>query len=103
MQVCRVTRRVMYLGAVEQRRRASGVGNTEGVPWEGVQDSPGIVEEFECLVTGVENCCGDLQVLQSVDIDVGGRGLDGQAGGSKDGDRRGDEDDEGSTEGAGHR
>ena len=97
-----VTRRVPYLGAVEQRTRPNGVGNTKGVLREGVQDSPGIVEESECFITGVENCRGDLQILQPIDIDVGGRGLDGQAGVSKDGDRRGNED-EGSTEGGAHR
>ena len=68
--VPRVTRRVVHLGAVERRARAGGVGDGEGVCGEGVQDSTGIVEELEGLVTGVSDCRRDLQVLQSIDVDV---------------------------------
>ena len=41
--VLRVTRRVIYLGAVERGARASGVGNDECVLGEGVQNSTRIV------------------------------------------------------------
>jgi hypothetical protein len=97
-RVYQVTERATYPGAIEQRTRADGIGDVEAVLGEGVQNSAGIVEEFEGLVTGVGYSRGDLQVLQSVNLDIGGRCPDGQAGGSRSGDRRGDEDDEGSTE-----
>jgi hypothetical protein len=96
--VRQVTKRLIYLGAIERRMRASGIGDAETVLGEDVQNSTGIVEEFEGLVTCVGNCRGDLQVIQSGNLDAGGRRLDGQAGGSRDGDRRGDEGDEGSAE-----
>lgn len=105
--VCQVTRGAVHLGAIERRVKASGIGNGEGVLREGAQDSSGVVEEFDGLTAGVDDGCGDPQVLQPVDIDVGGRGLDGQAGdgrdgrGSRDCDRRGDEGDEESTKGRG--
>ena len=38
----------------------------------------GIVEEFEGLVTGVDDGRDDPQVLQSIDIGLEGRDLDGQ-------------------------
>ena len=63
-----------------------------------VQDSTGVVEEFKCLVAGVGNGRGDLQLLQTIDIDIWDGGLDGQARGSKGSDRRGDEGDEGSMD-----
>ena len=85
---------MVYLGADERRARTNGISNAEGVLREGVQDSTGIVEEFEGLVAGVDDGRGDPQVFQPVDIGVGGRGPDGQAGGGRDGNRRGDEDDE---------
>jgi len=103
--VCQATRGVIHLGTVEQRARASGIGDGEGVVWEGTQDPTGIVEEFDGPVTSVGDSCGDPQVLQPVDMEVGGRGLDGQARGSGDGgggrycDHRGDESDEKSAEG----
>jgi len=93
----RVTRRVIYLGAVERRARASEVGNVEGVLREGVQDPTRIVEELESPFTGVGDGCGDLQILQSTDVDVGCRGLENQARGSGDSGRRGDGGDEGSA------
>lgn len=96
-----MTRRATYLGTVERRARASGVGDAEAVLGEGVQDSAGVIEEFKGLVTAVGDGRGDLQVLQSIDLKVGGRGLDGQAGGSRDDDRGGDEGDERSAEGRG--
>ena len=39
----------------------------------------GIVEEFEGLVTGVDDGRDDPQVLRSIDIGLEGRDLDGQA------------------------
>ena len=93
-QVRQVTKRVIYLGTIELRARASGISDAEGVLGEGVQDSTGIVEKFEGLVTGVEDGRGDHQVLQSVDMGGGSRGPDGQAWSSRDGHRRGDESDE---------
>lgn len=99
--VSRVNRRVIYLGAIERRARASGTGDVEGALGEGAQDSTGIIEEFQGLGTGVGDGCGDHQVLQSIDLDAGGRGLDGQVGGSRDDEDRGDKGDEESTEGIG--
>jgi len=75
------------------------MGDGERVLRKGVQDPTRIVEEFEGLVTGVDDCRGDLQVLQSVDIGVGSRDLQGQAGGGRDGDCRSDKGDEGNTKG----
>jgi len=92
---------VSHLCTDEGRTRAKGIGDGEGILGEGVQDSTGIVEKFEGLVTGIGDGRGDLQVLQSVNVDVGGRGLEGQARGSRDGDRRGDQGDEGSMKGRG--
>ena len=100
-QVCQVSRGRFYLCAGERWARTGGIGDGEGVLGEGAQNSTGVVEKFEGLVTGVGDGRGDLQVLQSIDIDVGGGGLEGQAGGSRDGDRRGDEGDERSTKGRG--
>ena len=100
-QVYRITRRFIHLCAGEQWARARGIGDGERILREGVQDSTGIVEKFEGLVTGVGDGRGDLQVLQPIDIDVRGRGLEGQARDSGDGNRRGDEDDERSTKGGG--
>jgi len=62
---------MIYHGTIEQWARAGGIGDDEGVLGEGVQDSTGVVEEFEGLVTGVNNGRCDLQVLQSIDIDAG--------------------------------
>jgi len=92
---------VIHLCAGERWARTGGICDGEGVLGEGAQDSTGIVEEFEGLVTGVGDGRGDLQVLQSIDINVGSGGLEGQAGGGGDGNRRGDEGDERSTEGRG--
>jgi len=95
--VHRVTRPVIYLGTVERRSRARGVGNVEGVLGEGVQDPTRVVEEFESHVTDVGDGSCDLQVLQSIDVDVGCRGLESQARGSGNRGRGGDEGDEGSA------
>jgi len=69
--VCQATL-MIYLGVIEQWARASGISDDEGVLGEGAQDSKGVIEEFEGLVTGVDNGRCDLQVLQAIDIDVGG-------------------------------
>jgi len=70
--VCQATR-MIYHGAVKPwAAGASGVGDDEGVFGKGVQDSTGVVEEFEGLVASIDDGRCDLQVLQSVDIDVGG-------------------------------
>ena len=92
---------MIYPSTGERRARTSGIGDAEGILGEGVQDPTGIVEEFQGLVTGVGDGRGDLQVLQPVDIGAEGRGPDGQAGGGRDSDRRGDEGDEGRAEGRG--
>jgi hypothetical protein len=94
----RVIGSATYLGTAEQGARASGIGDVKAVLGEGAQNATGIVEEFEGLVTGVGNRRDDLQVPQSIDDGVGGRCLDGQAGGSRSGNCRGDEGDEGSAE-----
>jgi len=52
----------IYLGTIERGARASGISDAETVLGEGVQDSTGLVEKFEGLVTGVGNSRGDLQV-----------------------------------------
>jgi len=67
---------VIYLGTVERRAGASGIGDAEGVLGEGVQDPTRVFEELEGLVTGVGDGRGDLQVPQSIDLAAGGRGLD---------------------------
>lgn len=80
--IYRVTKHAIYLGAVESRARSSGISDAESVLGEGVQDPAGIVEEFEGLISGVGDSRGNLQVLQSIDDETGGRSLHGQAGGS---------------------
>lgn len=62
----------IYLGTGERGARASGIGDTEAILGEGAQDSTRIVEEFEGLVTSVGDGRGDLQVLQTIDLGVGG-------------------------------
>ena len=91
--------RVIYLGTGEQGVRASGIGDTEGVPREGAQDAMGIVEKFEGLIAGVGDGRGDLQVFYTINIGVGDRCFNGEAGGRRNDDGRGDEGDEGSTDG----
>ena len=97
--VCWVTRQKIHLGTFERRARTRYVGDGEGILGEGVQGPTGIVEKLEDLVTGVGDGRGDLQVLQSIDVDVGGRGPESQARGGRDDDRRNDKGEEGSTEG----
>ena len=67
----RTTRRVIYLGAVKRRGRASRIRDDESILREGAQDTTGIVEEFEGLVAGVGDSRGDLQVFQPINVDVG--------------------------------
>ena len=100
--VFRVTRRVIYLGAVERGMSPIGIGNDEGVLGERAQDSTRIVEKFEDLVASVDDGHGNLQVPQSVDLDIGGRGLDSQAGSSAGDDGRSEEDGEDGAVGRGH-
>ena len=69
MCVSQVNNQVIHLGAIEQRATARGIGNGEGVLRKGVQ---------------------------SVDIGIWGRDLEGQAGDSRDGDRKSGEGGEGS-------
>jgi len=63
---------MIYHGVIEQRARASGIGDDQGVLGEGAQDSTEVIEKFEGLVAGVDDGRYDIQVLQSVDIDAGG-------------------------------
>jgi len=64
---------MIYHGAVKPwAARASEVGDNKGVLGKGVQDSTGVIEEFEGLVASVDDGRCDLQVPQSIDIDVGG-------------------------------
>lgn len=93
------TKRAIYLGAIKRGAKTGGIGDDETVFGKGAQDSTRIVEKFKGLVTGVEDGHGNPQVFQSVDLDVGNRGLDGQAGSSADGDHRSDEGDEGGMDG----
>jgi len=58
----------------------------------------GFLEEFEGLIAIVDDGRGNLQVLHSIDVGVGDRGLEVQTRSTRDGDRREDEGDEGSTE-----
>lgn len=100
-----ITRHAVHPCTVERRGRTSGIGDGEGVLGERVQDSTRIVEELKGFATSVDDGCGDLQILHSIDVEVGDRGFDGQAGGSGDGGCSGECDDignkggEGSTEG----
>lgn len=98
-QVCHTNRHVVHLCTAERRARARGIGDGESVLREGVQDSTGIIEELEGLVTSVDDGRCDRQVLRSVAIEGGDRGLDGQARCREDHDRAYREDGEGSTEG----
>ena len=96
-----------HRGTVERHARARGIRDGEGILREGVQDSTGVVEEFEGLSASVGDCRDNLQILQSIGIGIGGRGLDGQAGSSGDGGHSEDEDciggegTEGGTDGRG--
>ena len=106
-RIFQIKRCVIHSGAIEGRLRATGIGDGKRVRGEGVQGSTWILEEFERLAPIVDDGRGDLQVPQSVDVNVGGRSLDGNSGsvgdsgGSRDSDRGGDEGNEGSTEGRG--
>lgn len=77
-RVCRLSGRGIYHHPHERRARASGTSYSEGVRRVGAQDTTGIVEDFEGVVTGVGESRGDLDVSYPVDIDVGSRGLDNQ-------------------------
>ena len=92
-----------HLCTAERQMGATGIGDGEGTLGEEVQDSTGIVEEFEGLTTGVDDGGSDLELLQFIDTDVRGRRLDGQTvgdgGNSGDCSRIGEEGSEGSMEG----
>ena len=92
---------MIYLCTVERRTGASGIGDPEGVLGEGAQNSTRVIKEFEGLVSGVGDGRGDLQVPQSIDLAAEGRSLDRQARASGDDDCRGDESNEGTTDGRG--
>ena len=62
-RICQAIRQVVYLGPIERRARASGVGYGERVLGERAQDSARIVEELEGTVTGVSDGRCNLQVL----------------------------------------
>ena len=76
-RVRQITGRVIHPGTGERGARATGIGDTESIFGEGIQGTTGIVEEFESLVTSVGDGRGDLQVLQTIDLGVGDRCLDG--------------------------
>ena len=86
---------------------ARETSDSERVLRERVQYSAGIVGGFWGPVTSVGDGHGDVEVLQSIDIDVGGRCPGGKIGDSVgggcsgDGSDTGDEDGEGSTKGRG--
>ena len=96
--VYQVTGSATYLCTSEERTGASDICDVEAILGEGAQNSTGIVEEFEGPIAGVGDRRGDLQVLQSVNLDVWGRCLDSQPGGGRDCDHGGDEGNEGSAE-----
>ena len=93
---------MINLGTVKNRARASGVYDAERVLGEGAQDSTRVVKEFEGFVTSIGNGCCELQVLQSIDLDVRGRGLNGRTGGGRNGDCRSEDNDEWNIEGREH-
>lgn len=92
-QAWQATRGAIYHAANKRWTEASGIGDVEAVLGEVVQDPTRVVEEFDGLITGIDDGRGDLQVRQSVDIDVGYQGRDRQAGGSGDSGRRDNEGD----------
>lgn len=94
-----IARRVAHLRTPERRARATNTGDGEGILGGRAQDSTEAAEDFEGLATRVDDGGNDLEVRQSIDIDIGGRGLDVQAGGSRGGDRIGGDDSDDSTEG----
>ena len=101
IHVCHVTGRVIYLGPDKRGAGANGIGDTEAVLREGIQNSTRVIEELEGLVTNVCDGCGDLQVLRSIDPDADSRTLHRQAGRSGGSDHRGDESNERTMEGRG--
>jgi len=110
-QVCRASRRETHPCTIERRLRAGVTGDRERVLGEGTQDSTGIFEELQWLVTVVGNGRDDIHILRSIALEAEERGYDGQdeadeavgktGWGSGDGNRGGDEGDEGDTEGRG--
>ena len=80
-----------YPSTAEQGMRAVAIGDGETMFGEGAQDSTRIIKKFEGLIASVEDGHRDLQVLQSVDLGIGNRGHDGQAGSSICDDGRSDE------------
>ena len=101
-RIFRAGRRAIYLSTAERGVRASGICDDEAMFGEGAQDSTGIIEKFEGLIASVEDGHRDLQVLQSVDLDVGDRGHDDQAGSGICDDGRSDENDDSGAKGRGH-
>ena len=81
--VCRLNEQVIYHYTDERWSEASAVGDVEDVGGEAAKDPTGFIEEFDGLVTDVGNGHSDLQVLQSIDVDVRGRDLYRQARRSK--------------------
>ena len=70
--------------------RVGVVGDVEGVLREVVQYPTRISEELEGRGPHVGDGRSDLQVLHSIDLEVGGRGLEDKAGSSRNGCRGGD-------------
>ena len=101
-RIFRAGRRAIYLSTAERGVRAGGICDDEAMFGEGAQDSTGIIEKFEGLIASVEDGHRDLQVLQSIDLDVGDRGHDGQAGSGICDDGRSDENDDSDMGGRGH-
>ena len=94
---------MINLCTVKNRARTSGVYDAERVLGEGAQDPTRVVKKFEGFVTGIGNGCCELQVLQSIDLDVRGRNLNSHTGGGGNGDCRSEDNDEWSMEGREHR
>lgn len=104
-RVCQISRRAVHRVTAKRRAKARGIGDGDGAPVGGIQDSTGVVEGFEGPATGVDNGSDDLQILQS--IDVGSRDPNGQVedsgdrGHGRDDGDIGDEGEKGNTKGRG--
>ena len=81
---------------------AGDAGDDKAVFGKGVQDSMRIFEKFEGFVASVEDGHNDFQVPQSVDLDVGDRSHNAQAGSRTGGGGKSDENNESGTEGGEH-
>ena len=100
-RVYQMTRRVTHPGTTERRARTRRIGDGEGVLGEGVQNSTGIFEELDLLVTVVRHGRGGRSTDADVDRDDQPKQVNSEDGGSADGDRGCDDGDEGSTDGRG--